>query len=204
MSKFNVHGSAKQEFPAEQFKLFLTVRGTDMHAGESIRKGGNSIEQLLQALSHAAGIQPEDIRLDNESASRSYGNNPEYHRDISVSLVMPADLAALHALTALLEAQSNAEYRIEYLLNDRKAAEETVMQAAFADSRKKAEVLADMLGQKITGAKSVNYEFSGDSPMEKFRGVPVAGACGMNALADRLQKPVVTIEKSVDITWTAE
>lgn len=203
MSKFNVHGSAKQEFPAEQFKLFLTVRGTDMHAGESIRKGGNSIEQLLQALSHAADIQPEDIRLDNESASRSYGNDADYSREIAVSLVMPADLAALHRITAMLEAQGNAEYRIEYLLNDRKAAEEAVMRAAFADSRKKAELLADMLGQNITNAEKVNFEYDDTPPSQRrFKECLCAGF--NDCLADRLQKPVVTIEKSVDITWTAE
>ncbi|MBR5370604.1 MAG: SIMPL domain-containing protein [Oscillospiraceae bacterium] len=204
MSKFNVHGSAEQEFPAEQFKLLLTVHASDGSAGESIRKGTGSVEQLLQALSDKLGIQPEDLRLNSESASRSYGNTPAYNSEFSASLVMPAELSALHAVTALLESQSNAEYRVEYELTDRKAAEETVMRAAFADSRKKAELLAEMLGQKITGAEKVNYEFSGDeAPKEKFRGVAAAG-CFNDRLADRMRKPVIRISKNVDITWLAE
>ena len=61
MSKFNVHGSAEQKFPAEQFKLRLTVESSDGNAGESIRKSARSMEQLLQALSEKLNINPEDM-----------------------------------------------------------------------------------------------------------------------------------------------
>ena len=206
MSKFNVKGSAEQKFPAEQFKLHLTVRGADDNAGESIRKGGKNLEQLLQALSEKLNVNPEDMRLDGDSVSRSYGDAPAYNRMQTVSLLIPADLSILHQITALLESQDNADYRIDFRLTDRKAAEETVMRAAFADSRKKAEMLADMLGQKITGAEKVNYEFSGDEAAEEqYRGAAAAAGCAPNELfADRLQTPVITIRKIVDITWIAE
>ena len=203
MTSFNVRGAAEQRFDAEQFRLYLTVRANDTSAGESIRKGGRSIEQLLQALSDTLHIQPEDIRLEQEHTGSGYGRENGYQREITVSLVMPADLAALHAVTDLLESQADAEYRIDYLPTDRRAAEETVMRAAFADSRAKAEQLAAMLGLHIVSAEKVNYEFRGDESADEILrcgGAPAA----VNRLADRLQLPEIVISKSVDITWLAE
>ncbi|MBR5405460.1 MAG: SIMPL domain-containing protein [Oscillospiraceae bacterium] len=202
MTKFNVRGSAEQEFEAEIFEIQLTLRTEDKNAGESIAKGAKTAEQLLQMFSDKLHIEPEQIRMEADSVSRGY-QDEGYNRTLRVSLHIPADLAMLHAVTGILESVGNAEYHLEYLLADPKAAEETVMRAAFADSRAKADKLAEMLGVKVTGADHVNYEYSGEEEPAMYKCAGLADVCS-NALADRLQKPVIRIQKSVNITWLAE
>ena len=202
MTKFNVRGSAEQEFEADIFEIRLTLRTEDKDAGESIAKGAKTAEQLLQMFADTLHIEPEQFRMDADSVSRGYQSDG-YSRIICVLLRIPADLAVLHAVTGLLESFGNAEYQLEYLLADPKAADEAVMRAAFADSRAKADKLADLLGVKVTGADHVNYEYSGEEEPAMYKCAGLADICS-NALADRLQKPVIRIQKSVKNAWLAE
>ena len=200
MGKLNVRGSAVQEFAADRFRIRITVTYEMPASGDVIRAGQECTEAMLKQLSEGLQMQPEDLTLGEENVRRSYGNEPQYIFTKSVTAVIPGDLKTLGAVTKLLGTLQNTEYGIEPLLGCQAECDRLVLKAAVADSRAKAELIADAMGLRITGADAADFEYdTNDAPM--LRAVKCAGLdCG-NALADRLQNPVIRIEKSIGITW---
>ena len=200
MGKLNVRGSAGQDFPADRFRLRITVTAELPVSGDAARAGTEYTEALLKQLSDGLSLQPEDLTFGEESVRRSYGNEPQFVFTKTVTAVIPGDMKTLGAVTARLGSLANTEYGIEPLLSTQADCEKQVLKAAVADSRAKAELIAEAMGLAVTGADAADFEYgSNDEP--NFRAAKCMAAGCDSALADRLQNPVIRIEKSVGITW---
>ena len=200
MGKLNVRGAAAQEFTADRFRLRIQITFEMPASGDVIRAGQEGTEALLRRLSDDLHIEPEELMLGEESVRRSYGNEPQYVFTKSVTAVIPGDLKIIGAVTEKLAALQNTEYSAEPLLSNQAECEKRVLKAAVADSRAKAELIAEAMGLVITGADSADLEFQNDQ-MPMLRGAKCMGMDSRNALADRLQNPVIRIEKNIGITW---
>lgn len=202
MSKLNVKGSASVEYPTDVFRISAAIKAQSQTSGEAIAEGKRNVEQFLQKMNTQLGIAPENFVLESEGTERGYQENAPYRYTKRIAIQLAADLSEIEKITQILEELTDVEYHMEAKLSDSAAKEQLVMQAALDDSRRKAEQLAAMLGEKITGAEKVNFEFSEEAATEKF------ARCMNGAFADsmaaKLQNPRQTISKYVEVTWLAE
>ena len=202
MSKLMVKGTASVDYTADIFRITMILRSGNASSGEAMHRGQEQTEQFLQKMQENLGISPQELLWEADNTQRQYGEQGEYRFSKHIVLEIGADLGMAECVKNLLAEMQNVEYGISTGLLNRAEKERAVMQAAVADSRQKAELIADALGQKIVGMDEVNFEFS-DQAAEMYR---CAKACNAacDSLASKLQKPVVNISKSIDITWIAE
>ena len=202
MGTIRVQGSAQKEFAADSFRLHITVSCEVKDSQHAVRNGHAYIERLLTALAERIGLEPEELTLGDEGVRRSYGEEPRFSFTKSVTAVIPGSLTTLRRITEVLESAEQTEYSLESLLSTRADAEKDVLRAAVADSRAKAELLAEAMGMRITGADSAELDFPENAPTLRMAKCEDA-ACG-SAMSDRLQNPVIRIEKHVSIAWLTE
>lgn len=201
MSKLNVKGSASFDYPVDIFRIRITMKSADKSSGEALAAGKRKTEEFLMKMQETLGIAPNEMTWDAENTEQSYGENAAYRYMKRVSLTITAEIPLLERITTLLESLADVEYHVETDLSGVAEKECEVMKAAVADSRHKAELIAEALGQKLIGMETVNYEFS-----ESESVMLLAKARGVEAdhLACALKNPTRNISKSIDITWIAE
>lgn len=203
MSKLNVTGSAKMEFPVDIFNVSITIHSSANSSGETVASGKKKVEQFLGIMKEKLGIEPECFKLEDDSVREEYGNNKSYSYTKKISIEINADLSALSKMTSLLEELSNVEYNISFELSDETEKEKQVIEAAIQDSKTKAEVIASSLGQTIQGCEDISLDCM--SHINLQRGL--AKALSIDdyiSLETMLKKPTKEISKSINIIWIAE
>lgn len=206
MGTIRVRGSAEKDFVIDRFVIRFEIKASGRSSGEVIENGKNQTEQFLQLMHDELGLKPEDFMLNDFSVRQSYGENAPYRFSKSISIKMPANMQMEERIAELLKKMSDVEYSMEFELSDENEMEKHVLQSAIEDSRKKAEMIAEALGQKIIGADDVNYEYSSGDDVcvqERCLAKPLAAAA-VNDLSSRLKNPVKKISKSINIAWKIE
>ncbi|MCQ2460210.1 MAG: SIMPL domain-containing protein, partial [Ruminococcus sp.] len=77
-----------------------------------------------------------------------------------------------------------------------------VLTEAIKDSRRKAELIAETLGQKITGLEEADFEYAEE--IQLMRSAPMLKANSCDSLASQLNNPVQTISKNISMVWISE
>lgn len=205
MGTLRVRGTAECRFPADIFTVHIEVLASGETSGAAIAAGKEQTELLLSRMQERLGLQPDSFRLQDESVRQTYGEKPCYQFTKGISAEIAADLAALERMTELLGTLSETEYHISYALSDLAGKEQQVLRSAVEDSRRRAEMIAAAVGQKICGIEDVNCEYAGGNDLCTDRMLAKCeGAVLRNGLADRLMKPEQTVSKEVQIVWRTE
>lgn len=203
MSKINVCGSARIEFDTDRMEIQISVRAFGKTSGEALKEGKAKTEKLLGDMQSELGIAPSSFILENDNISKQY-NDRSYQFTKSIILRLPTDLKAAEGITDLIANTDDTEYNISFSLSNSEEKTAQVINAAIADSRKKAELIASGLGQKITGAEDISF----DTDQVNFVQVRSTPKCLMakpcQTLSSLLQPRKETIEKSIYITWITE
>lgn len=207
MGTLRVRGTAECRFPADRFTVHIEIRSEKGSTGEAIAAGKAQTEELLKLMQERLGLAPESFRLQDEAVRQNYGDKPGYQFTKSISTEIEADLSVLERMTSLLQTLSETEYHISYALSDLAEKGQQVLKQAVENSRRRAELIAAAVGQKITGIEDVRCEYMDDD--DNFTDRPMMKCAGaMNEceiiLADRLSKPEQTISKEVQIVWKTE
>lgn len=205
MGTLRVRGAAECRFQADRFTVHMEIRTEKESTGEAIAAGKNQTEQLLRLMQERLGLAPESFTLENEAVRQTYGERPGYQFTKSIRTEIAADLSALERMTGLLETFSGIEYHISYALSDPAGKEQQVLRKAVEASRRRAELIAEAVGQKICGIEDVNYEYEDGNDFLTDRPlVKCMGAECRNDLAEHLSRPEQIISKEIQIIWKTE
>ncbi|MCR5306375.1 MAG: SIMPL domain-containing protein [Oscillospiraceae bacterium] len=205
MGTIRVRGFAERRFPAERFTVCMEIRANGTTSGEAITAGKQQTEEMLGRMLEQLQLKPECFMMQNEAVRQIYGEQPRYQYTKSISVEIAADLAAVSQMTAMLETLSDTEYHIDYALSDLAEKEREVLRLAVEDSRRRAELIASAVGQKLCGIEDVQCEYAGCEEMMRDAAVPKCAAAGcVNGLAERLRTPEQTVSKDVQIVWKTE
>lgn len=140
----------------------------------TVREATDANEELVAAVLEAlrqAGIPDEDMQTSGFSVyAERYGPNgplPEDEVNYRVSNTVQVTVRALDTvgdvLDAAIEAGANNIYGIEFLLEDRAAAESEARAAAVADAQAKAAELAELNGVSVGNVMAIS-EVIGATP----------------------------------------
>ncbi len=200
MGILKIKGSAKQDFLIDRFIIRVTVRANDKSSGEAVVLGKKRTERFLHYMKSNLGIEPSEFVAGDYTVCQSYGSALEYSYSRSFTLSIASSLPFVEDMTVILESLSDVEYSIDYDLSDEQIRSQQVLQAAIADSKAKAEMIAGLLGLEIVGAQDAEFDFS-EPEGRSLRSMIQPAGFEYSSLASELQIPVKTISRAITISW---
>ena len=160
MGKLKLRGYAKRNFTADLMEVTLTVSTDGETAAYAINKGKKESEKVLELLAEL-GVDLSKVMMKNESVSEPsrYHDNDCYGFEKNISFMTNASLQLLERLSlGIAEREINATYRERFCLSNADNISKQVLQDALIDSRKKAEAVAETLGQRVVGIDSAKCD----------------------------------------------
>ena len=209
MGKIMVVGKAEREYEANECSINLEIEVSRQTSSEASKVSSEQCEALLSKLQDELGINPSSIeihydRIDKRSSYKS--NEISYESKKSLWLHIPADMKLVNAIRHIIETGfDDVSFTALYSVSNEAALNKELFKEAIADSRAKADFLAESMGLKITGIDSANL--SGDEDVYDLTEEPVEivrylmSAAGASSLSDQLKPNQVELSAEVKIVW---
>lgn len=209
MGKIMVVGKAEREYEANECNINLEIEVSRQTSSEASKVSSEQCEALLSKLQDELGINPSSIeihydRIDKRSSYKS--NEISYESKKSLWLHIPADMKLVNAIRHIIETGfDDVSFTALYSVSNEAALNKELFKEAIADSRAKADFLAESMGLKITGIDSANL--SGDEDVYDLTEEPVEivrykmSAAGASSLSDQLKPNQVELSAEVKIVW---
>ena len=194
--------SAQKEFKADVMSVDISISTDGETSVSAITKGKRETEKLLRLLVDL-GLELSKVSMKNDSVSKPsrYDDDKYYHFEKEISFTSSADLALLESISdGLIKNEINATYDETFYLSNIESAKKDVLQDALLDSKKKAEIIAETLGQKVVGiesAKCDEYEEEHFKESVHFLREMLSGS----SLATMISPDTISVDKSIDVTW---
>mgnify|MGYP004583446001 FL=1 len=209
MGKLMITGKAEREVYYDVVELTVTFYNDDKDSSDAIDTVIRQSEKFLSIIA-SNGADISKIRMDEDSLERSsrYDDKRRSSARRSFCLRSAFDMKFINSISQIIRNENfNAEIDYDYLLSNKEEIHKELLKEALEDSRKKAEMIAETVGEKITGidemkhesiATNIKYrEFErGLSYMERYE--------SESSYSDELSSPVATETETVNVTWIIE
>jgi len=209
MGKIMVVGKAEREYEANECSINLEIEVSRKTSSEASKASSEQCELLLSKLQEELGINPNSIEIhyDRIDKRSSYNSNEiNYESKRSLWLHIPADMKLVNAIRRIIETGfEDVSFTSMYSVSNEAALNKELFKEAIADSRAKADFLAESMGLTITGIDSANL--SGDEDVYDLTEEPVEivrykmSAAGSSSLSDQLKPNQVELSAEVKIVW---
>lgn len=156
MGKIKVHGYAEQEINCDLVKLTITFRAKEKNSARAAMETLNLCDGFLTSLKKR-GIKPEELHLEADSINQSYMDRQETALKAvrKIQFTVPFQMDFLNSILEQIQKQAgNIEYSTEFCLSDPEKVHKQLLTKAVLDAKKKAEIVAEALGQKVIALKS--------------------------------------------------
>lgn len=210
MGQLKIKGSAQKEFKADMMEVVISISIFGETSHHAINRGKQEAEQVLQLLVDM-GINLSDVTMNEDSVStpNRYNEYKFYQFEKEMSFISEANLSIIEALSeGIVENKLSATYKEKFYLSNIGDAKKIVLQEALLDSKKKAEALAETLGQKIIGmelARCSEYnDCDDDDVIEPCTAVMCIKKTKKDSLAAQLSPDIIIINRNIDVSWIVE
>jgi uncharacterized protein YggE len=157
----SVSGSAKVPLTPDRVRFNIGVDTTAPTVADAVRQNSERVARVVAAL-RAAGATEREIKTSNFSIFPQYdyadNRRPrligyQVSNNVTVTKNTPAEAGRL--LQAAVDAGANTASGLMFTVSDETRGREEGLQAAFADARAKAQVLAKSAGRTLGRAVSI-------------------------------------------------
>lgn len=208
MGTMKIIGKAERRYTCDRMTVNIKVIADEPTHDRAVQRCMSDSEALLKELS-LNGFDVSHIKLNNHSVStRRYDNKPYIEAERSIEIETAFDMQLINYLTDLVEKNHyNADVNTDFSVSDLAGIHRQLIEEAFKDSRTKAEALAALMGQKITGIEKVEV---GDKYDDDYLSDCSIGereyACCMKAslMSDKLSATDVEESETVTVIWIME
>ena len=156
MGTMKIIGKAERKYTCDRMTISIHVIADEPTHDRAVQKCMNDSEALLKDL-QSSGLELNQIKLNNHSVStRHYDNKPYIQAERGIEIEAAFDMKLINHLTDLIQTNHyNADIRTGFSVSDLAGIHRQLIEEAFKDSRKKAEIIAALMGQKIAGIEKV-------------------------------------------------
>ena len=212
-TKITVNGTGEVRVSADTAIISLGVNARD----KDVLKAQQRVNETIAAIRNALikqDLKEENINTDfiNIYPVYDYSNDQEQLAAYNASSTLAIKVTDMESVGTLIdvcfEAGANTLNGITFSASDTEAAETEAMKTAVTDAKKKAEILAEASGLKITGIESITED--GVYSYQNDVGNVYSGAAGMKAAAMEedagtvVQSAKLIVSAGVSITFEAE
>ncbi len=196
-------------------RVTMTLEGTEPVYAKTLERSAADTARIRDALKDAdfAGDDLKTLQFHVQTEYEGYQEEGVYkqrlvgfrfHHELKVEF--PCDNERLgRVFAALANADLSPELSVAYTVKDREAAKNTLLAAAVADAKAKAEALTAAAGVKLLGIRHIGYSMHEDAfavyPVN--RSVMAAKACA-DGFAPEIVPDEIEAEDTVTITWEIE
>ena len=201
MGSITVRGQAKRSIESDRIRYTLDFTGEDRELSAAITKAEEETEVFLKRASEA-GIDITKMQLAGDRTGKSWrGDEEKAVFTRSISFLAGASGALMNRINGILkEEQLHADFRTETFLSKEKEIRSVLLEEAVNDSKKKAETLAGIYGQTITGIEKISYDRY-DSEVEEEACCDKNIVAARKMLSEELKNSFLTFEETVYVTW---
>lgn len=207
MGKLTVRGAAERELSYNEVELSLTFHCHAETTSQALHGITEQCEKFLERIK-AAGVNMKDIRIGDNSIDQRYEHKKSsVCANKEISMRHEFDMTYINEIINIIKEQDFAiDFDCDYHLTNKKEIHDELLKDALADSKKKAEFMAEAIGQKVVGIDSIEY--SGYSEDYAICCEYAAGGLALPnrtpLLSDQLEAPFTTENESVTVSWLIE
>ena len=207
MGKITVAGKAEREVQYDAIELEISFNVQGNTTGEALSK---VMEQSERFLSFAAslGIDTKQIHIGDNSINQRYNDEKLFVRaKREMTIRLGFDMKFVNWLMDEISEQGfDVDLDVDYKLKDSQLLHTELLKEAIEDSRKKASIIAEAVGQSIVGIDSVAQEGYSRNRWEIQEREMVC--CSVptlkSKLSDDLAAPMTAESESVEVVWIIE
>lgn len=210
MGKLKVVGKARKEFTCDIMYIKLSFKAWEEDTSKAIETSMSQCDMFLGILEEQ-GIDITMIHMSNADVSQDmYDKKLEISAEREIELRMPFDMNTLNRLTEIIKENSlKVDMDISFKLSNMLELHEQLLKEAVLDSKKKAEMIASAMGQKVIGIETLNagerynsYDSEEKAYYDQF--THKLGETHSRPKSNRLQAPFITEYEHVDVEWIIE
>ncbi len=164
MGVFELRGNAQKEEECDLMKINIDFEAKGKNAAECSEKVMKECERFLEEV-EKIGINASEITLSNDEVSTPrYSEDDKLVAERSLQIKKAYSMPLINSIRSILQnGKYDFEMDVDFEVMDEEKIHIELAQEALAKSRNEAEKIAESLGMKIEGVKSVREPNYGDS-----------------------------------------
>ncbi len=206
MGKLSIKGRAEREVKCDGAEISIEFYIQGKTTTEALRNIKKQSEKFLRLIT-AQGISLSDIHIEDVSVNQRFNKEEtSICATRKMMIRLPFNMKTINYLTEMIREQNfSVGFDCNYHIIDKKQLRDELMKEALADSKEKAEFIAESMGQKIVGIDNVEYtRYDGDEWLycEGERGI--ISECHDMPLSNQLEAPLKKESETIDVVWLIE
>ena len=210
MGTLKVVGKARKEFTCDIMYIKLNFEAWGYDTAQAIEASMSECDLFLDILEQQ-GIDIKMIHMSDAGISQDKDDDRlEISAEREIELRIPFDMNVINRLSEIIKENSlKVDMDISFKLTNMLEVHEQLLKEAVLDSKKKAEMLASAMGQKVIGIKTLNagdrygnYDSEENVYYDQF--TYKMGGTVSRSRSNRLQAPLITEFEHVDVEWEIE
>lgn len=207
MGTLTINGYAKHEYIYDSMKITVGFNAYETTTTLALEKVMNQCEEFLSVLADY-GIKTEDITLGENSVEKN--NYIEDEADIcarrELVIYSAFDMGFINTIMSLIKDKGySAKVDFDYTITNIDTIHEALLKEALADSKRKAMIIAETMGQKVVGIDDFTNRNSGAYISDWFSCEVVHKISeGDYTRSNKLKSPVTTETENIIVTWLVE
>lgn len=208
MGKLTIEGRASKEYAYDRMEISVTFWATEGATATALKRVTEQSEEFLGILDKA-GIPPETVRIGEDSTEkRTYDSRFQVEAERELTLCVPFNMDTLNFVRDTVQKNAlDAKIDTHYKFSNPDALHAELIRLALEDSKEKANSIAETMGQKVVGIKTMSVgNVEGKNVIQETERL-YTGLCleaAMAPLSSRVQAPVSIENESVEVVWLIE
>ena len=207
MGKLAITGKAEREICYDIMELTVTFTASGSTSAEALDIVMQQSEDFLAVLADG-GVDLTTVHLDENTLDKNrYSGEEIFEATRSVMFRVGFDMQTINRLNELIRSKNYlATLSAEYLLSNRAALYRQLLKDALTDSRRQAEMIAETMGQTITGIDSVTKYPSCAAGIHLCEGNDswIFQDLVRPLLSNHLAAPRATESETIEVVWLIE
>ncbi len=210
MGKLRVVGNARKEYTCDIMYIKIDFCTRENNTSQAIDTTSSQCDRFLEII-EKKGFSVENIHIVDYNVSHKINMRDEkfeVNAERKILLRLPYDMKMINFLSDIIKENAfKADIDVSFELSNIEKLHNELIKEAVLDSKKKAEMIAETMGQKVIGINELN---AGDRyknyEIQEREYSPSHMICETNScsISDKLKAPFHMEDESVEVEWIIE
>ena len=207
MGKLSIVGKATHEYDYDTVEVTVRFQVHENSTSAALEKVLNQCEDFL-AVMHKDGVSMDNIRIGDDYVKQEYSDkkfNVCAKREIKMRVPFNMEFKN-HIMTLIQDKHYDVDIDTNYIISNITEIHNNLIKEAIEDSRQKATFIAESMGQKLIGVRSVKIGEHYDDRIDWMVCEQERSLCSSKSLnySNMIQSPVKKESESVEVVWLIE
>lgn len=205
MGKLSITGKAEREVKCDGVSLSIKFYIQGKTTTEALRNIKKQSEKFLRLITEQ-GVSLRDIHIGDNTIDRRLTDDEITVRATREMVVrLPFHMGTINCITELIREQNfSVDLDCNYHIINKQQLHTELLKEALADSKRKAEIIAETMGQKIIGIDSADHEGEDELILLIDEQDRLVGECHDMPFSNQLEAPLRRESETINVVWLIE